>query len=780
MSYHNNMEKWQDKIADFTVGLLSTEEAIELQKHLNECPQCKGYLKDLENDDKLLGEFASFMSEERLVSIEENVLAELDNIQEKQKQLKTETIKIETRRWLPRVAAVAAVILIVAALGIMIGRKTGEPSRVVERPVEPTEKVVEQPKVDADKLKKELEQVFEYAKAKDVDGLLDVLENGSMTAKYLAAKILGDMGEVRALPMLIKLDAQTEDPNNPFAEAIEKIKATLEQLEVDQSGADDETTGQTDQAVAPEDIVLSGIITDALTGEPIEDVSIQVKGESYLRTYTDANGYYQFAGISADGNYQLMIYSEGYIGTFVDEAESAINLNRSVRLVKDMELQRGCMIEIDVVNETNEPVKEVFVSLMASGEKFALQLGGSNATDANGAILLGGVLAGELPYKIIARHDEYAIEIVDVNLTDVNVIEYKRVELSKGQPVAGYVEYADGVPLAGGKVYARPVEMPQDHTTTEFEVDANGMFTLENIKEGIYSINVMMPDSNRGLPVGEYELPLEEGMLELSVREKSPVNYVSITGSITKAMNEPIMIEAMRPGETAKSGFVEIGETEFVVEGLTEGIYTLRFKGINIETVVIENVQAPAEGLEVELGKAIVPTISGTVVDEATGEPIKNFKIRPVRDEVLDERNYIIADRWFEFDNPQGRFDVEVISEGVYQIQIQAEGYASDWSEVINTTENIGPIQISLNSGGRITGQILNNFGEPVSAAIIKVFDGLSSDVSVEGAFELRNVAAGIHEITAELPGYETATVTVEVAVGLTTENAVLTLMPIE
>ena len=113
-------------------------------------------------------------------------------------------------------------------------------------------------------------------------------------------------------------------------------------------------------------------------------------------------------------------------------------------------------------------------------------------------------------------------------------------------------------------------------------------------------------------------------------------------------------------------------------------------------------------------------------------------------------------------------------------MQIQADGYAAIWSEPINTTEDLEPIQLQLNTGGNIIGQVLDPKGQPISAVIVKVVDGVSSDVSVDGQFELKNVADGIHEISAELVGYEPAKITVEVAVGLTTQDAIIIMTPVE
>jgi len=53
-----NIQEW---MPEFIAGSLSAERTAELQQHVDSCPACSEYLKALQGDDKLLGDFAEAM-----------------------------------------------------------------------------------------------------------------------------------------------------------------------------------------------------------------------------------------------------------------------------------------------------------------------------------------------------------------------------------------------------------------------------------------------------------------------------------------------------------------------------------------------------------------------------------------------------------------------------------------------------------------------------------------------------------------------------------------------
>ncbi|NIP25563.1 MAG: sigma-70 family RNA polymerase sigma factor [Phycisphaerae bacterium] len=253
--------------------------------------------------------------------------------------------------------------------------------------------------------------------------------------------------------------------------------------------------------------VLSGIITDAETNEPVTGAkvyAVHVKGGRIHESETDPNGFYCFKKIRRDGDYNIRILQKEYVGIHYHDKVN-IHLEKERQAVKDFKLQRACMIEISVVNEEGEPLAGTyFINTLLADEK-KREIGDSmhpEKTDANGLILLGGFKPADTPYLIVARHivrgkliqkngrryystyRDYAPGRLEIILNDPNIIEFREIVLEKGISIAGYAEYLDGVPAADLRISAHPEWWHSHSLPRDYAVDANGYFTLEHILPG--------------------------------------------------------------------------------------------------------------------------------------------------------------------------------------------------------------------------------------------------------------------------------------------------------
>ncbi|MHC4545472.1 MAG: RNA polymerase sigma factor, partial [Planctomycetota bacterium] len=76
--------------------------------------------------------------------------------------------------------------------------------------------------------------------------------------------------------------------------------------------------------------VLSGLVTDIETDEPVVNTEVILSSRNY-RTKTDEtdeNGFYSFDTISDDGNYQIGVFSKDYIGIVEDGKQTRIHLKK--------------------------------------------------------------------------------------------------------------------------------------------------------------------------------------------------------------------------------------------------------------------------------------------------------------------------------------------------------------------------------------------------------------------------------------------------------------------
>ena len=202
-----------------------------------------------------------------------------------------------------------------------------------------------------------------------------------------------------------------------------------------------------------------------------------------------------------------------------------------------------------------------------------------------------------------------------------------------------------------------------------------------------------------------------------------------------------------------------------------------------MEEKVIENVTAPSSDLEVQLQYVAKPTLRGFAVRADTDKPVERFKARVRK---LRGAGYSQADRWYEFYNTDGSFNIEAVGPVFYPVQIAADGFAWTWSDQINTDEN-KPVIIELSRGGSIKGLVINEAGEPISMAKVTPLSKASGTMwrvkdvfvsedgavnTMDGEFLLENIPAGFENIKVTHPDYSFTILTdIEVFEGGTTED---------
>jgi len=493
--------------------------------------------------------------------------------------------------------------------------------------------------------------------------------------------------------------------------------------------------------------VLSGVITDSDTGKPVPDALVQISSGRQFRTKTNGEGFYRFDEIHQAGSFDLSVDSLTHVGIQRGQDNPAVNLSNDKQVVQDLGLTKACMADVWVVDHNGVGIPDAMVvvtSLSDDRFRFLGTFADRRRTEPNGYVLVGGIPPGTGDYLVTAWHrvevegDEseggppqhaeydYAPGKAVVRLPDPNVIAEVTVVLAEGHSVIGYAEYADGVPAAGVTLSLCPRWWHCSHAVGEFKTDNEGTFTLDHVTAGAYDISWHTPFAagvTLARTIMQAELsPIESEPLIVRLPENAPHSLVSIRGIITllgETTAGSITITASSTAEPFVLGQVMPrgdGTAEFEVKDLEPGTYVLSFSGRGLEDKVVRDVVAPSDDLVVEMVFAPRPTLSGTVRDARTDKPIPQFQarvrgLRAVRDS-LD----VQPDRWTQFDDPQGRFSLETVGSGVYDVHVRAEGYAPRWSEQINTDES-PEVQVQLTAGGTITGQVIDEKGEPISGA---------------------------------------------------------------
>jgi protocatechuate 3,4-dioxygenase beta subunit len=143
------------------------------------------------------------------------------------------------------------------------------------------------------------------------------------------------------------------------------------------------------------DCILCGHITDSTTGQAVTDATIELYGGPISQVEADANGFYCFEKISKQGNYRIGIDSNEYVGLYYYDEMPSVNLKGDNQVVKDFKLSRACIIEVQVVDEANQPVENAEISVNSLGDEIITKRIGSDMlrrkTDKEGFCLVGGI-----------------------------------------------------------------------------------------------------------------------------------------------------------------------------------------------------------------------------------------------------------------------------------------------------------------------------------------------------------------------------------------------------
>ncbi len=473
--------------------------------------------------------------------------------------------------------------------------------------------------------------------------------------------------------------------------------------------------------------VLSGRVTDAATGEPIVGAGVELAGMRYRDT-TDEQGFYSIEQIEEDGEYRIRVNSRRHLVPRVWDELPLMHLSADGRAVKHFSLRPGCMVDVSVCDERGNTVEGARVVASWLGTQIhdprELVDLGQGRTSSRGRTKVGPVEPTEIAYRLIASHPDYAPGYVDMKLNDPDVVERARIVLRRGIKVQGYVEYADGVPAEGTQISAQPDWWHSSSSTGFYPVEAEGLFTLQRITPGTYSLMASVdPPGSRSSSwflVTQAQLPLAKGQsLLVRLPQNSPQSLVAIRGRILWTSDErPATLHVSAIGSNPRcNGSVSLeGDAEvFEIGMLDPGTYMLRFTGPGLVEETVHRVAAPSDDLEVVLSYQGIPQLSGRVIDAASGRPIDAFRARVIHLRDLPGPSHPTDPQWNSF--TQGQFS-QSVSQGVYQVQVMAEGYAPTLSEAVRTDAS-SSVMVQLTSGGSLTGRVVNAVGEPIHGATV-------------------------------------------------------------
>lgn len=430
---------------------------------------------------------------------------------------------------------------------------------------------------------------------------------------------------------------------------------------------------------SPVRTTVAGIITDAVTGDPVASACISLYRANTAMTdershrlavaCTDAAGAYRLLDIPLGYPHFAYIEAPGYGGQWfpghADMMTGQVFPGSSAPNGRDFAIQRAtAALTLHLTRQDGSPAQYASVTLMSNGGTLP---SASMRTDANGDVTRTGLPAGD--YKVRVGGAGYAIQFYPGKTAaadgqTVTLVAGQTVSLSEQflpvdpmptpqalMTVSGTVRTPSGSPIAGATVTAKASSSPTVFGTTTSAADGTYTMSIPNAN-GLIKISAAgyatVWNTDDPQPVQQIAVP---GVHDFVLRPGSG----TIRGTLTDSVPGPIPAFTSMTIIGADSwyySFASVGyDGTFEVPNIPAGTYTLSFTPPGRVNQQIPNVVV-RDG-EVTTADAQLTTAGGVRVRvmeaDASGHAIAGATVTAYSDSTGAKVKVTDADGWVEF-----------------------------------------------------------------------------------------------------------------------------------
>lgn len=506
-------------------------------------------------------------------------------------------------------------------------------------------------------------------------------------------------------------------------------------------------TATVNAALAPNPGTITGIISDAVSGNPLQGAIVQLFPSQSLipieNAATDQNGRYSFAGIEP-GEYIVAASAENYArgtagATVFPNAQATVNLGLT---------PNPAAVVGTITQNGGTPVGGATVRILDQNETVL----GTGITDQNGNYTIGNLPQGTKTAVISASG--FGTLLTGVTLSPGQTTTLNAQLTPNAGSIRGTVtDQQTGLPIAGADLVVRrtgaaPIVVANATSGTD------GSYLVAGLAPGTYTITAVR---------NGYGAATTGATVVSDATANAPIVLTPLSGTIAGTITDPqgnpitgnnLQIQVFNQNGQLVKTVLAGSDGTFIVNGLAPGSYQVVVTAPNYatgtfsSTVVSEQTTALTPVLQPNPA-----SVNVTVTSTESGDPISGAIVT-----ITLPNGTVVG---IGVTDANGFASIGSLPPQSLNLSVAAENFSS-FSQAVNLSPGQTlNISVSLAAQiGTLSGSVLNaGTSAPIAGATVEVFDftrGLTATVATDafGNYQVQNLSAGVYRVIASADNF--------------------------